>query len=854
MLIDSLNKILESSEGGFTTNIATTSLEKAKDLLSGVFEASGKSFEADFPDFDKDYVDLQKRLHSTPHYPRKDMPVIEPSDIKAFQIALNNGDLDIFKPYAFNSPYFPKDLLTQPSQDRAEFVFLGHQDGKENDERIKAKRKKISGRQLFPTQNQIWLDKIAPLLAKFGPAKKGSPLLKTTIIVSQEGFILDGHHRYAQVMLSDPDLKFDALVVPLKIDLLLKIGRSYGNAIGNQQKEGLEIKEAGKGKARDVVFINGAPLGELRSLGDGNYVFVFGRKGSSIKGSNLKDIQTKISKKYKTPLGDIDFGSFGNQPEGEGKSESLCGQFDGLLSEKSPKDEYTLYHDSYTVAIQEMKRWVKRQGFEIDPEEAANTIGAGPRKPSEGNTNRLRLLLFKDKKPAKKSVHFQIYNRGTDTGTYELNMYLGMAKTQDYSTAVLENAIEGKFSKEDITKAVKSVWDDVFPNALLTTAHMSLGGEGTLYFTATLGSNNTEFSHGIRRNDPLSLEFHIDLGKKIEVEFSQQSYTINPENRRMAYGRAKIGLRKTKAKDLSDLSKKMKKIFQKTKTLGKTLLKDDQFTVHGHVADPNILGVIKKKLKENYLLDLLENAMDEKIYSDGTAVKIPLNGKMVKGEIVRFDKGDSSRGAGYVVAVPGVSRSERVAPHNIELAESSDREFTTRKKKSEGLLIEGLSALVSEAKDVPEEKEEESNEAPEGETNEHKPKIIEGLNSVLNKQTVQEETSQVDSMKAQFKNDGNIPDEKKKETLIEGLNKLVELDLDDLVVSTPVYVRNKQIGELEDLGSIGYAFTNLKGDTEVFRSLGRTYTYLMKTYRISNSLNLDMGHDDALQAWKDANA
>jgi len=101
--------------------------------------------------------------------------------------------------------------------------------------------------------------------------------------------------------------------------------------------------------------------------------------------------------------------------------------------------EYTLYHQSYTEAIQEMERWVDKRGFQIDPDESFDTIGTGPPKPSSGNDNRLNLLLYKNGKPAGKVVHFQVYNRGHKTlSPYELNMYISPAPKSEYTKDELE--------------------------------------------------------------------------------------------------------------------------------------------------------------------------------------------------------------------------------------------------------------------------------------------------------------------------------------------------------------------------------------------------------------------------------
>ena len=94
----------------------------------------------------------------------------------------------------------------------------------------------MPAKKLIPTQSQIWLEKIVNNIIESGIPTSNSPVANATIIVSKEGYILDGHHRYGQAMIGNPDLKMRCLKVPIDIKLLLKIGRSYGNAIGREQK------------------------------------------------------------------------------------------------------------------------------------------------------------------------------------------------------------------------------------------------------------------------------------------------------------------------------------------------------------------------------------------------------------------------------------------------------------------------------------------------------------------------------------------------------------------------------------------------------------------------------------------
>ena len=110
------------------------------------------------------------------------------------------------------------------------------------------------------------------------------------------------------------------------------------------------------------------------------------------------------------------------------------------------KSDYTIYHDSYTKCIDEMREFVKKNGFFLDENQVFNMVH--DKKPSNGKTSRLFLLLYKhDGTPAKRGVAFQIYRdsgrvRTTYNPTdghkevggndYELNMYLTPVKEKDY--------------------------------------------------------------------------------------------------------------------------------------------------------------------------------------------------------------------------------------------------------------------------------------------------------------------------------------------------------------------------------------------------------------------------------------
>jgi hypothetical protein len=214
-------------------NAAKTPIPKARRVAEQMFTKAGKNLSTELPNFDDNYNLLKKKCAVALDVPRIQMPVIEPQDMRTFDKRLKQGRIDIFPPYAKGKLLTPSKLSKEEGE---EWVELGVKDGNPKDDVIKGKWTSVAAWNLKPTQSQIWLDKLLSNTLKFGKPQAGAPILKKTIIVSSDGYILDGHHRYGQAMLVDPKLKIKALVVPMPISLLLKIGRSYGAAIGRKPK------------------------------------------------------------------------------------------------------------------------------------------------------------------------------------------------------------------------------------------------------------------------------------------------------------------------------------------------------------------------------------------------------------------------------------------------------------------------------------------------------------------------------------------------------------------------------------------------------------------------------------------
>jgi hypothetical protein len=84
--------------------------------------------------------------------------------------------------------------------------------------------------------------------------------------------------------------------------------------------------------------------------------------------------------------------------------------------------KFETYHNTYTSAIQAAKEWAEKSGYQINDDDSFTKIGMGPKKPSEGKTNRFSIELSKDGKVQKKMLHIQVYGMKSK---YELNCYIG---------------------------------------------------------------------------------------------------------------------------------------------------------------------------------------------------------------------------------------------------------------------------------------------------------------------------------------------------------------------------------------------------------------------------------------------
>ena len=110
------------------------------------------------------------------------------------------------------------------------------------------------------------------------------------------------------------------------------------------------------------------------------------------------------------------------------------------MQEEVELDEasYALYHKDFSSAMQHSYKMAKKMyGITIDPKEIDDKVASGPRKPSEGKTNKYRL------KGDKGAIQVQVYNKG-GSKPFELNMYKEEVELDEGSVEFLDHDASDK--------------------------------------------------------------------------------------------------------------------------------------------------------------------------------------------------------------------------------------------------------------------------------------------------------------------------------------------------------------------------------------------------------------------------
>lgn len=182
-------------------------------------------------EFKRNFLTLQ-RLAKTGETKRKDMPVLSGGDVSMFADKLTDGLIDVHKPYF---DFTTKGLIINTTNAEV-FLTAGKLDGVEDDDKVSAKFEPITANKLKPIQEQIYFDECMGFL-EHGLSKAIAIVESKNSVVSNDNYIIDGHHRWGFAMLFAPTMKFRCLSIDLEIEKLVKVALNFGDALGNARNK-----------------------------------------------------------------------------------------------------------------------------------------------------------------------------------------------------------------------------------------------------------------------------------------------------------------------------------------------------------------------------------------------------------------------------------------------------------------------------------------------------------------------------------------------------------------------------------------------------------------------------------------
>ena len=250
--------------------------------------------------------------------------------------------------------------------------------------------------------------------AEINKGTKKSPAKKKRIVDSEEGKDAAVYEENDDEMTPAQEKKREEIVMAMKKDkekLQSRYGESwkavmYATATKQAMSEEVELDEALNPKDKKVVdaFYDG------RSM-DGKMLSTDGKKLEKT-GMGGQTIASKSGSKFKI-VAKMDSSSTQDVVKYIEKS------FPKNVIEEVDLDEakYDLYHKDFSSAMQHAYKMAKKlHGITISPDEISDKVATGPRKPSEGKTNKYRL------EGDKGGIQIQVYNKG-GSKPFELNMY-----------------------------------------------------------------------------------------------------------------------------------------------------------------------------------------------------------------------------------------------------------------------------------------------------------------------------------------------------------------------------------------------------------------------------------------------
>jgi hypothetical protein len=220
-----------------TLEILNTPLEKARMMFEKMFKSNNKELDKEIPEFDDQY-EKAKQSASLGHTKRKDMPVISSGDVKSLQDHLAKGKIDIYAPFSPDTDQdelFPERLKGSRAKGWLSAGEPQKDNGRKEDDVVRVTKGHEAIWKLKPIQKQIYVSKVLDSLDGRTVDSTIAFLGKSVFIVSQDDFIIDGHHRWLSGMLLKPKMHVHVLRIDLPINELIALSRAFGDAVGNER-------------------------------------------------------------------------------------------------------------------------------------------------------------------------------------------------------------------------------------------------------------------------------------------------------------------------------------------------------------------------------------------------------------------------------------------------------------------------------------------------------------------------------------------------------------------------------------------------------------------------------------------
>jgi len=183
-------------------------IEMSTAKLSTAVKYGEKVFDLnEIPNFE-DNFNFAKKQVKLGKTKRSEMPVITSRDVDKFKEHLENGSMNTILDLNFD---------------------VG---------KVNIKMKKVKAKSLIPIQRQLYFDKSMSGIAENGISKTREFLKnKTYFITSSDSNIIDGHHRWLQALLIDPNMGVQTRQIDMSIDKLLVVSKKFGSYIGNAKNK-----------------------------------------------------------------------------------------------------------------------------------------------------------------------------------------------------------------------------------------------------------------------------------------------------------------------------------------------------------------------------------------------------------------------------------------------------------------------------------------------------------------------------------------------------------------------------------------------------------------------------------------